>query len=113
MDSYEHEPGSLVRGLEALSAAMSIGSKSSGTNQPSFCNSNRPHATLNFLPDQSREAHMENLLPPLETLSASEQQKLLTQELLYLLTGVETSLITIHSITHNRIGFMVSRIRNL
>jgi hypothetical protein len=105
MDSYE--PGSIIRGIEALSAAISAGLQTTAQ-QPPFCSSNRTYATLNFLPNLSRDPGVENLNPPIETLSAVEQESLLTQELLYLLTGVETSLITIHSVSINKIGFMVS-----
>ena len=44
---------------------------------------------------------------PLDQMSAGEQEQLLLEEVLAVLIGVDSSIITVHHVPPNRVGFMV------
>lgn len=71
----------------------------------------RTHSSMNFItPQFGPEALDVNLetCHMLETYGTEEQEKLLIEDAIYILTGIEAPLISTYTIGQNRIGFSVS-----
>jgi len=67
----------------------------------------RLYATQTFL-TQEQAGIPHAVMPGVNAMLLSEQEKALTKELLYVLSGIGTDLISIHQISQNEIGFTVN-----
>jgi len=100
---------------DGMSSKVSLGPNQAhrhgggAVNKPSPLRANgRVYNTLNFITNEGQWPVTP--MSMVESMSSEEQELLLTQELLYVLSGTESCLITVHNISSNRIGFVVCRI---
>lgn len=107
MDLEFATAGSVLENLEVISRSFSIpvSSKPEKTYK-SIHDTGRIFSTRTFLVED--DSLPRGTLPDLNAFLPSEQEKSLAKDLLYLLSGAESCLISVHHISKNKIGFSVS-----